>query len=214
MIFKSFLFLALLAQSLGSSVERSRHEHHHQSILASNGKRNGLRRSRHLVEKYHTLEKESAGTMHDYKAAARDHEVMEKEAKDSQSKKTHEADGAKERSHPAEVDYLTGVHQVEVMVTNLSYRQTLGNFFVMVHNEKVKPLFTLGEKASPELQALAENGNTEPLLDHYDGQTGVGVAGTIERELLGGETFYFTLEMSDEYPLITFASMALNTNDW
>ena len=43
-------------------------------------------------------------------------------------------------------------------ITNLSYQQPFGGFFVATHNEYADPLFVLGEPSSPELAVLAEDG--------------------------------------------------------
>jgi hypothetical protein len=45
-------------------------------------------------------------------------------------------------------------------VVNLAYEQPFSEFFVMVHDETVEPLFTLGFPPSVPLQFLAEDGST------------------------------------------------------
>ena len=51
-------------------------------------------------------------------------------------------------------DYIT------LKVTNLSFLQPFGAFFVAIHNEHAPPLFTLGSPATPELARLAEDGKS------------------------------------------------------
>lgn len=89
----------------------------------------------------------------------------------------------------------------------------------MVHNKDVEPLYIRGQQASEELARLAEDGNPGLLVEKYGGLEGVGtvfahtpgVGGS--GPLFGGETTSIDLEVSDEYPLVTIASMAINTND-
>ena len=47
---------------------------------------------------------------------------------------------------------------IRLKVTNLSFQQPFGGVFVMTHNDRAPPLFTLGEEASEPLALLAENG--------------------------------------------------------
>jgi hypothetical protein len=100
-------------------------------------------------------------------------------------------------------------------VTNLAYQQPFGPFFVMVHNTDAAPLFTLGMAASEELAILAEEGNPGPLSGFYDGAEGVlsAAAFTDEAPTFVGEKLVIPVNITKDYPYVTIASMAINTND-
>ena len=102
---------------------------------------------------------------------------------------------------------------IDLVVTNLSYQQPFGDFFIMVHDDLAQPLFSLGEAASSELGQLAETGKTHGLVEVYGNSSGILLAGTIVGPLVGGESLYFTIQISKDYPLVTMASKVLNTND-
>jgi len=101
-------------------------------------------------------------------------------------------------------------------ITNESFNQPFSPFFVMVHNSKVDPLYVRGQAASEPLALLAENGSPAELVELYSQETrGVKSAvGFMEgAPYFGGDTFEIEVEVSDDYPLVTIASMAINTND-
>lgn len=104
---------------------------------------------------------------------------------------------------------------VTLKITNLSYQQAFSPMFIMVHNEDTLPLFTLGEGASVPLSILAENGDPEVLAEAYAEQEGVFYAGTYDEGAPwnGGSVIYVRLPYTRRYPFLTFASMAMNTND-
>jgi hypothetical protein len=86
----------------------------------------------------------------------------------------------------------------------------------MVHNDYAEPLYTRGKKASPELARLAEDGSPAKLVEHYtDNNSGVGQVYAFNdgAPYVGGETFQLKVDVSDEYPKVTIATMAINTND-
>mmetsp|Transcript_13467 Transcript_13467/g.14751 ORF Transcript_13467/g.14751 Transcript_13467/m.14751 type:complete len:233 (+) Transcript_13467:59-757(+) len=101
-------------------------------------------------------------------------------------------------------------------ITNLTYKQPLSGFFVMVHDcDMVSPLFTFGQPSSDELQALAEGGELEPLRTYYDGMDGVH---SIQLNpnggaLLPGASVEFEINELKDYRCLTVAAMAVNTND-
>lgn len=104
---------------------------------------------------------------------------------------------------------------ITLKVTNLSFQQPFGGFFVATHNEKTPPLFTFGDAASPELALLAEDGNPSPLVHKYEKLPGVGeaFAFTEDAPYFGGETVEIYIPYDPAYPYVTVASMAINTND-
>jgi len=105
--------------------------------------------------------------------------------------------------------------KLTLTVTNLAYQQPFSAFFVMVHNEHAEPLFTLGYPSSDELARLAEDGDPGPLADYYKDAKGVlsAVAFTDEAPTTAGEKLEIPAYVSDKYPYVTIASMAINTND-
>ena len=105
--------------------------------------------------------------------------------------------------------------EITIKITNLSFQQPFGPFFVMTHNEEVPPLFTLGEASSPELGFLAENGGPDQLINLYSGMDGVGyITGFTDGfPYFGGDSLMITIPYDRDYPYVTLASMAINTND-
>ena len=102
---------------------------------------------------------------------------------------------------------------LDVTVTNLAFQQPFGSFFVMVHDEDVKPLYRFGEPASPELAILAEDGDPNELVKYYKGKKGVFSVKTISGPLMSGDSLTFEVEYTRKYRYLTVASMAINTND-
>lgn len=105
--------------------------------------------------------------------------------------------------------------RVNLDVTNLSFQQPFGRFFVMVHNSKIDPLFTLGMPSSAGLRELAENGNPDVLVEEYKNNRNVlyvGSAGT--DPVFGGGKLRITVPVRRGFLRVTIGSMCLNTNDW
>ena len=104
---------------------------------------------------------------------------------------------------------------VVIRATNAAYQQPFGGFFVMIHNENETPLFTLGGNATAELARLAEDGNPTPLVDYYSQSPNAAYVAAVTEgaPYFGGETLEFLVPYCMDYPYITIASMAINTND-
>lgn len=103
---------------------------------------------------------------------------------------------------------------LSLAVTNLSGGQPFSPFFVMVHNEYAY-LYEFGEPSSAGLKTLAETGSPADLVAYFDGAEGVAFAGahTEDAPLMPGMTTVIEVTVSDAYPLVTIASMGINTND-
>jgi len=105
---------------------------------------------------------------------------------------------------------------ITVKVTNLSFQQPIGPLFVVVHNADAIPLFTLGIEASVNLQILAETGDPTPLAEVYADAEGVFFSGIYTEGSPwggGGDIFITVPYRRDQFPFLTIAGMALNTND-
>jgi hypothetical protein len=118
---------------------------------------------------------------------------------------------------------------LKITVQNLAYSQPMGPFFVVVHNEDLPPLYELGKPAPDNgLQLLAEDGSPDALIDYYTGDgpsqytSSVGAfADDSSRNLPEGAAFLLELgeesstivTVSSDYPYVSMASMAVNTND-
>lgn len=108
-----------------------------------------------------------------------------------------------------------GKKTITLTITNLSYLKPFGPFFVMVHNEDVSPLYTMGSPASDALADLAASGSPASLVRVYSGMPGVRSATAFMNgaPFIGGASFEIEVDVSKRYPLVTIASMAINTND-
>lgn len=104
---------------------------------------------------------------------------------------------------------------ITLQVTNLSFQQPFGGFFVATHNQFAPPLFEFGKPASPELAVLAEDGDPSMLVDKYMALDGVGKAFAFNKgaPYFGGAIFDIEIPYDPDYPYVTVASMAINTND-
>ena len=79
-----------------------------------------------------------------------------------------------------------------------------------------EPLYVRGQMAKEPLALLAENGTPGPLIDYFtENSNGVKSveAFTDGVPYVGGESLQIMVEVSAAYPLVTVASMAINTND-
>ena len=102
----------------------------------------------------------------------------------------------------------------KVTITNLTRGQIFSPPIVIAHDGKFS-LFTLGEEASPELAALAEDGLTEPLarlIDDRYPRASYAVAGG---PILPGHSAMVDLYISkrSRSRLISVAGMLVITND-
>jgi hypothetical protein len=83
----------------------------------------------------------------------------------------------------------------------------------MVHNGDADPLYVRGQRTSDALAQLAENGTPQKLQIHYQGTDGVPSARVHEQGVPPGGDTVIEVTTSGNYPLITIASIAVNTND-
>ena len=104
--------------------------------------------------------------------------------------------------------------RITLEVTNLAFNQPFSPFFVMVHDPSVE-LFKFGYPAGPELQDLAENGSPAKLVEKFYGMEGVLSAEVFSdgAPFFVGGSFEIPVRVNRRYPLVTIASMAINTND-
>eukprot|EP00543_Licmophora_paradoxa_P010039 CAMPEP_0202467892 /NCGR_PEP_ID=MMETSP1360-20130828/73630_1 /ASSEMBLY_ACC=CAM_ASM_000848 /TAXON_ID=515479 /ORGANISM="Licmophora paradoxa, Strain CCMP2313" /LENGTH=219 /DNA_ID=CAMNT_0049092605 /DNA_START=229 /DNA_END=884 /DNA_ORIENTATION=+ len=107
-----------------------------------------------------------------------------------------------------------GTRRLVLTIINQAFQQPFSPFFVMVHDESAR-LYVRGGVASEPLALLAEDGDPLPLVQAFQGQPGVLKAFTPDggAPLFGGQSTTITVEVNDRYPLVTIASMAINTND-
>ena len=100
----------------------------------------------------------------------------------------------------------------EITITNLTRGQTFTPPAAVVHSDAVQ-LFSLGAAASPQLAALAEAGDPEPLADLLTPLSGVGGIAVADAGIPPGQTVTLTVTDTRGLELITVASMLVPTND-
>jgi hypothetical protein len=98
-----------------------------------------------------------------------------------------------------------------VTIENLTTSQPLTPPVVATHSDQVD-VFELGQAASAELQAVAENGNADPLVALLGGSAAVFDVETGTGPILPGESASVTVE-APEGSLLTIAAMLICTND-
>ncbi len=106
----------------------------------------------------------------------------------------------------------------EVTVTNITKGQILSPAVVASHKPGLEPIFKLGEKASPELAAAAEDAALDPLISMLEMNPQVAEVGTllgINGPILPGETASIILDAGDAFRLnrISMVGMLVTTND-
>lgn len=109
----------------------------------------------------------------------------------------------------------------KVTITNLTPGQAFTPPVVLVHSNSTG-VFTLGDPASSDIQAIAENGNNTPLVDTLAGDPDVHmvVVGTeplVPANNPGGTGFgnsaTFMITAQGKAKFLSFASMLICTND-
>ena len=98
----------------------------------------------------------------------------------------------------------------EISITNLTRGQIFSPPIAVGHNGNFS-LFRLGAEASEELAALAENGDTDPLVEQIEGKYPYAVA---DGPIPPGKTKSIKLEIGRSLlRLISVAGMLVGTND-
>ena len=98
-----------------------------------------------------------------------------------------------------------------VTIENLTTGQPFTPPVVAAHSDQVD-VFELGQAASPELQAIAENGNNDPLVALLGGSAAVFDMATGTGPVLPGESATITVK-APEGSLLSVAAMLICTND-
>jgi len=99
-----------------------------------------------------------------------------------------------------------------VTITNITRDQVFSPPLVVTHDKRVS-LFSLGDPASEELAALAEDGMTGPLHDLLDGATGVLDMAMFDGMILPGDSASVEIDISHRQSLVSLAGMLVSTND-
>jgi len=99
----------------------------------------------------------------------------------------------------------------EITITNLTRGQIFSPPIVITHNRGFE-LFTLGDAASPELAAMAEEGDTTQLIDLLDEHPGYNYA-VSDGPVFPGETAVIEVTAAREALLVSMAGMLVTTND-
>lgn len=107
-------------------------------------------------------------------------------------------------------------YTLTLTIINESFNQPFSEFFVMVHNRMAEPLYRRGQPASAALARLAEDGTAMPLMMYYrENSRGVHSV-SIHNDnapYVGGESTQIEVRVSPRFPMVTIATMAINTND-
>ena len=100
----------------------------------------------------------------------------------------------------------------EVTVTNLTRGQIFSPLFAATHSSAVA-LFQAGDAASPELAALAEDGDLSQLMQLFSNLPGVGDVQGGAGMILPGQSETLTLRTSGSARELSLATMLVSTND-
>lgn len=100
----------------------------------------------------------------------------------------------------------------QVIITNLTRGQQFTPIFVASHKQGVK-LFKLGDPISPQMEALAEEGNTAPLTSLLSGMPGVKDVVTSSGLIEPGKSVTLIVNAPGAFDHISVAAMLIPTND-
>jgi len=105
-----------------------------------------------------------------------------------------------------------GDRAYQVKITNLTQAQSFTPILLAAHSPDVR-MFFAGTAASPELQALAETGNTAPLAAVLAGLAGVSDMTTSAGLLSRGVTVALMITAGASATRLSLAAMLIPTND-
>ena len=105
-----------------------------------------------------------------------------------------------------------GGRRYAVTITNLSRGQVITPPVVIVHDEHFR-LFVPGDAAIPELAALAEDGNTTPLLGLLSTDPSVLAATAPSGPIPPGSSVTVEVTARGNYRFVTAAGMLATSND-
>ena len=105
-----------------------------------------------------------------------------------------------------------GPRRFRVSVTNLTKGQTFTPILVATHRAGVR-LFELGSEARPELEAVAETGDTGPLAAFLEGLPQVKDVQVIGGLLGPGQTATVEVDARGPFRRLSVAAMLIPTND-
>lgn len=100
----------------------------------------------------------------------------------------------------------------EVTVTNLTRGQIFSPVFAVTH-KSTQQLFSTGEQVSPQLAALAQDANTEPLTDLLSDSPSIFQIKQGTGVILPGKSETLIIESNRRSRFISLASMLVSTND-
>ena len=113
-------------------------------------------------------------------------------------------------------DSSTGGIDYEISVTNLMPGQILSPIVLATHSKDNAPLFSLGQPASPELAAMAEDADTSGLLELWsdnDEVNDVQVLTLNDGPIPPGQTASGVVNIDGTATRLSLASMLVSTND-
>jgi hypothetical protein len=105
-----------------------------------------------------------------------------------------------------------GVSRYAVTITNITRGQIISPPVVISHNQKFQ-VFHLGNPASPELAALAEDADTVPLAALLDGLDTVYDYHVADGPILPGMSVTVEVKGQGGFRIISAAGMLVTTND-
>ena len=114
-------------------------------------------------------------------------------------------------AEPADNGAATQAVRYAVTVTNVTRGQAVTPPVVIAHSGGFE-LFELGQPASDELRALAEDGHTAPLTNVLASDPNVRDF-TVGEALMPGQSQTVMVEVNGSRPLISAAAMLASTND-
>ena len=105
-----------------------------------------------------------------------------------------------------------GATRYAVTITNITRGQIISPPIVISHNQNFQ-LFNLGNPATDELSALAEDGDTAPLTAYLDGLNSVYDHNVAAGPILPGKSITIEVKTRGSFRLISAAGMLVTTND-
>ena len=100
----------------------------------------------------------------------------------------------------------------QITITNLTHAQSFTPVLAASHKAG-NPIFVAGHAASPELEAVAEGGDTVPLSEMLEGSDDTWDIASSDGLLAPGESVSIELESKKKFRYVSLVSMMIPTND-
>ena len=113
---------------------------------------------------------------------------------------------------PLSLSAVAQAGDYQITITNLTHAQFFTPIMAVTHKDGY-PVFVPGHAASPELEAVAEGGDTGPLATVLLDSDDTWAVESSEGLLMPGESVTIDIEAKNDFKYVSLVSMLIPTND-